>query len=96
MVDHHVRVEIDTRGASITYQTFKVDTKLGCLTGDAHRIKGDSRTSACQAAVNGSTSSIVPGINDTMVCNTAPRVYAAGELSCQVNVRLLPLLGETI
>lgn len=50
--------------------------------------------SACQvayAAVNGNASAIsglngVAGLNDTMVCNTAPAVWAASELSCQVNV----------
>lgn len=28
------------------------------------------------------------GNEDPLVCNTAPRVYAAGQLSCQVNVRI--------
>ncbi|KAG1736895.1 uncharacterized protein EDB91DRAFT_1141561 [Suillus paluster] len=50
-------------------------------------------SSACQvayAAVNGNASAIsgldgLSGLNDTMVCNTAPTVWAAGELSCQVN-----------
>lgn len=49
--------------------------------------------SACQVAytaVNGNASAIsglngLAGLNDTMVCNTAPAVWAAGELSCQVN-----------
>ncbi|KAH0830148.1 ABC-2 type transporter-domain-containing protein [Lanmaoa asiatica] len=47
--------------------------------------------SACQAAyaaVSGNASSAtaqVSGLNDTMVCNTSPMVWAAGELSCQVN-----------
>ena len=34
---HHVRVEIDTRGSALermAYQTYKVDTELGCLTGN--------------------------------------------------------------
>jgi hypothetical protein len=34
---HHVRVEINTRGPALgrlTYQTYKVDTELGCLTGN--------------------------------------------------------------
>jgi hypothetical protein len=34
---HHVRVEINTRGPTpgrVTYQTYKVDTELGCLTGN--------------------------------------------------------------
>lgn len=48
-------------------------------------------SSACQvgyAAVNGNTSPTLglSGLNDTMVCNTAPTVWAAAELSCQVNV----------
>ncbi|KAH0834182.1 hypothetical protein J3R83DRAFT_11491 [Lanmaoa asiatica] len=37
MDGHHVRVEIDTRGPTlrrITYQTYRVDTDLGCLTGN--------------------------------------------------------------
>ncbi|KAF8555164.1 hypothetical protein OG21DRAFT_1572590 [Imleria badia] len=34
---HHVRVEVDTRHPAqgrVTYQTYKVDTELGCLTGN--------------------------------------------------------------
>ncbi|KAG1819763.1 uncharacterized protein BJ212DRAFT_1342871 [Suillus subaureus] len=50
-------------------------------------------SSACQvayAAVNGNASATSgldgpTGLNDTMVCNTAPTVWAASELSCQVN-----------
>jgi hypothetical protein len=37
MNSHHVRVEIDIRGPAlrrITYQTYRVDTDLGCLTGN--------------------------------------------------------------
>ncbi|KAH0834163.1 hypothetical protein J3R83DRAFT_11469 [Lanmaoa asiatica] len=37
MDGHHVRVEINTRGPAlrrVTYQTYKVDTDLGCLTGN--------------------------------------------------------------
>jgi hypothetical protein len=53
-----------------------------------------STSSACQVAytaVNGNASATsgldgLTGLNDTMVCNTAPVVWAAGELSCQVNV----------
>ena len=52
-------------------------------------------SSACQsayAAVNGNASSATTGqtsgLNETLVCNTSPMVYAAGELSCQVNVRI--------
>ncbi|KAG9318077.1 hypothetical protein JVU11DRAFT_142 [Chiua virens] len=47
--------------------------------------------SACQAAyaaVNGNSSSSISqtsGVNDTLVCNTSPTVFAASELSCQVN-----------
>lgn len=36
MDGHHVRVEIDTRGPAlqrVTYQTYRIDTDLGCLTG---------------------------------------------------------------
>ena len=49
-------------------------------------------SSACQAGYatvnNSSSTSIaqVSGVNDTMVCNTSPTVYAAGEVSCEVNV----------
>ena len=57
--------------------------------------------SACQsayAAVSGNSSSSattqVSGLNDTMVCNTSPVVWAAGELSCQVNVCVFTLLGR--
>ncbi|KAH7928164.1 hypothetical protein BV22DRAFT_1083525 [Leucogyrophana mollusca] len=46
-------------------------------------------SAACQsgyAKISGSTTPTgETGVNDTMVCNTAPTVYAAGELSCQVN-----------
>lgn len=50
-------------------------------------------SSACQtawAAVNGNASAsaglaAASGVNDTLVCNTQPTVYAAGEISCQVN-----------
>ncbi|KAG1865336.1 hypothetical protein F4604DRAFT_1928485 [Suillus subluteus] len=50
-------------------------------------------SSACQvayAAANGNASATsgldgLSGLNDTMVCNTAPTIWAAGELSCQVN-----------
>lgn len=35
MDGHHVRVEIDTQGPPrITYQTYRIDTDLGCLTGN--------------------------------------------------------------
>ena len=37
MDDHHVRVEIDTRRPAlgrVTYQTYRVDTDMGCLTGN--------------------------------------------------------------
>ncbi|KAG8215417.1 hypothetical protein J3R82DRAFT_9025 [Butyriboletus roseoflavus] len=37
MDGHHVRVEIDTRGPAlqrVTYQTYRVDIDLGCLTGN--------------------------------------------------------------
>ncbi|KAG2359299.1 hypothetical protein BDR07DRAFT_1415403 [Suillus spraguei] len=49
-------------------------------------------SSACQVAyvaVNGNATlgldGGLVGLNDTLVCNTAPTVWAAGELSCQVN-----------
>ena len=32
-------------------------------------------------------SPVPTGQNDTLVCNNSPRVYASGEMSCQVNVR---------
>ena len=37
MEGHHVRIEIDIRGPAlqrVTYQTYRVDTDLGCLTGN--------------------------------------------------------------
>ncbi|KAG2132862.1 uncharacterized protein EDB93DRAFT_894772 [Suillus bovinus] len=66
-----------------------------------------STSSACQvayAAVNGNASATLGlggshGLNDTMVCNTAPTVWAAGELSCQVNnptLEALYPLGSTL
>ncbi|KAF9228833.1 hypothetical protein BS17DRAFT_772564 [Gyrodon lividus] len=50
-------------------------------------------SSACQSAysaVNGNASATAgiaqtSGVNDTMICNTMPVVWAASELSCQVN-----------
>ncbi|KAG2355762.1 hypothetical protein BDR07DRAFT_1425226 [Suillus spraguei] len=49
-------------------------------------------SSACQVAyvaVNGNATlgldGGLVGLNDTLVCNTAPTVWAAGELNCQVN-----------
>ncbi|KAG2107963.1 uncharacterized protein F5147DRAFT_636201 [Suillus discolor] len=64
-------------------------------------------SSACQvayAAVNGNANATSGlgdqvGLNDTMVCNTAPAVWAAGELSCQVNnptLEALYPLGSTL
>lgn len=55
--------------------------------------------SACQAAYaavsgNASDSTSTTGVNDTMVCNTSPTVWAAGELSCQVNVCVFILFGK--
>lgn len=57
---------------------------------------------ACQAgfsaALNG-TFGVLPGsdpaANETLTCNVAPRVYAAGEMSCQVQVssQLLIIIG---
>lgn len=52
-------------------------------------------SSACQSAysaVHGNASSTgieLPGVNNTLVCNTQPTVYAAGGLSCQVNVSII-------
>ena len=50
---------------------------------------------ACQsgfASVRGSAGSLTgadTGQNNTIVCNAAPRVYAAGEMSCDVQVSLI-------
>lgn len=52
-------------------------------------------TSSCQSAFSSLGQSIGSGSvfggqtgqNDTLVCNTSPRVWAAGQMSCQVNVR---------
>ena len=48
---------------------------------------------ACQAgfsaALDGTVGTLTgsdPNLNNTMTCNTAARVYAAGEMSCQVQV----------
>ncbi|KAF8333578.1 uncharacterized protein EI90DRAFT_3052451 [Cantharellus anzutake] len=43
--------------------------------------------SACQngySSVFGNSTSTDPGLNGTIVCNTASRVYTAGEMSCRV------------
>ena len=49
-------------------------------------------SSACQSAfssVGGSTSSTSEiGLNNTLVCNNEPKVQAAGQMSCNVIVRL--------
>ena len=53
-------------------------------------------STVCQSAFNavgGNSSNINPvqsGLNNTLTCNTAPRVYAAGEMSCTVIVRGSP------
>jgi hypothetical protein len=50
-------------------------------------------STVCQSAFNavgGNSSNVKPeqsGLNNTLTCNTAPRVYAAGEMSCTVIVR---------
>jgi hypothetical protein len=48
-------------------------------------------TSACQsgysAVVNTSSSFAPNGLNNTVVCNTSPRVYASAQMSCSVVVR---------
>jgi hypothetical protein len=61
--------------------------------------------SACQnafSAAGGQTtttpdsSSLGPGAqNDTMVCSATPQVYAAGEMSCKVIVRILSFAYQT-
>ena len=49
---------------------------------------------ACQtgfSSVSGTSTSLTgadSGQNDTIVCSVAPRVYAVGEMSCQVQVSL--------
>lgn len=56
-------------------------------------------TSACQTGYNASGNAISDsqavsdaqnGQNDTLVCNTEARVWAASQMSCQVNVSLTP------
>ncbi len=53
-------------------------------------------STVCQSAFNaagGNTSNVNPeqsGLNNALTCNTAPRVYAAGEMSCTVIVRGSP------
>jgi hypothetical protein len=50
-------------------------------------------STVCQSAFNaagGNSSATDPlqsGLNNTLTCNTTPRVYAAGEMSCAVIVR---------
>ena len=51
---------------------------------------------ACQMAFtkaggSDSLSSSVSGVNDTLVCNTDPSVFAAGQMSCSVIVRAFRL-----
>ncbi len=55
-------------------------------------------STVCQSAffaaggnTNGTVDSQQPGLNNTLTCNTKPRVWAAGEMSCSVIVRLPPL-----
>ncbi|KAG8217094.1 hypothetical protein J3R82DRAFT_5121 [Butyriboletus roseoflavus] len=71
-------------------------TSSGCSCTSGWRGEGCNvctTASACQAAyaaVSGNASSgaataQASGLNETMVCNTSPVVWAAGELSCQVN-----------
>ncbi|KAH7890070.1 ABC-2 type transporter-domain-containing protein [Phlebopus sp. FC_14] len=71
-------------------------TSSGCSCSDGWTGVGCNvctSSSACQtaySAVNGNSSasaglSSLSGVNDTMVCNTAPVVWASSELSCQVN-----------
>lgn len=58
-------------------------------------------STVCQSAFNaagGSISDTNPedsGLNNTLTCNTAPRVYAAGEMSCSVIVRGPPYSGAS-
>lgn len=56
--------------------------------------------SSCQAAFGSSgnapsdaesASGVDNGLNNTLVCNTAPRVWAASHMSCQVNVCIIAL-----
>ncbi|KIJ63345.1 hypothetical protein HYDPIDRAFT_41184 [Hydnomerulius pinastri MD-312] len=71
-------------------------TSSGCSCSDGWTGVGCNvctSSSTCQSAysaVSGNASASAglastSGINDTMVCNTSPMVWAAGELSCQVN-----------
>ena len=59
-------------------------------------------STVCQSAFNaagGNSSSVNPeqnGLNNTLTCNTDPRVYAAGEMSCKVIVRGPPYSEDLI
>lgn len=42
--------------------------------------------SVCQGAIGSSTSAVASAQNSTLTCNTSPRVYSSGQLSCKVLV----------
>ena len=58
---------------------------VGCNVCTSHSACRDGYVAQNPTSGNGVTGSDV-GQNDTIVCNTAPRVWAAGELSCSVIV----------
>ncbi len=73
-------------------------TSSGCSCDDGWTGTGCNvcqTAKACQsgfASVRGSAGSLTgadTGQNNTIVCNAAPRVYAAGEMSCNVQVSVI-------
>ncbi len=59
-----------------------------CQTASACASGYSSSTSGSSMSSSGLTG-LDDGQNRTLVCNNSPRVWAAGQLSCNVNVRLL-------
>ena len=48
-------------------------------------------TSSTDSGLGGST-----GLNETLTCNTSPKVWAAGEMSCSVIVRICVYIGSRL
>ena len=85
--------------------TFANLTAAGCSCEDGWSGTGCNvcqTANACQAGYSsvvhqdeGPSAGLSDGQNHTLVCNTAPRVYAASQMSCVVQVRLRGLLSRT-
>src|SRR6266404_1316676 len=63
-------------------------TGTGCNVCQASTVCQSSFVAA--GASNSSTPQLQSALNNTLNCNTIPRVFAAGEMSCAVIVRILP------